>query len=103
MNRMNSKKAVFAIVVGICLVAVGCGGVAGHTYQSEGGVVKIEFGSNGKANLSMGPMQHTCDFVEESKSVAVTCDGDKTVFTVDGDGNLVPPATSFIGKLTKVK
>jgi len=73
----------------MCPVTTGCGGkVQGNTYQGNGGVVKIEFKSGGKAYLSAGPATATCTYSENGKKVNMICEGDKTVFTVEDDGAL---------------
>ena len=84
--------------------AVGCGGkVQGNTYEDNGGVVKIEFKSGGKAYVSTGPVTTTCSYEESGKSVTLTCERDKTVFTVDDDGELNGPPGGFLTRLTKKK
>jgi hypothetical protein len=84
--------------------AIACGGkVEGNTYQDNGGVVKIDFKSGGKAYVSTGPATNTCSYVESGKTVTLTCEADKTVFTVDDDGDLNGPPGGFITRLTKKK
>jgi hypothetical protein len=104
-----TRKFTFShvIVAGILVTltaAIGCGGkVAGNTYEDNGGVVKIEFKSGGKAYVSTGPATNTCSYEESGKSVTLTCEGDKTVFTVDDDGDLNGPPGGFLTRLTKKK
>jgi hypothetical protein len=84
--------------------AIACGGkVEGNTYQDNGGVVKVEFKSGGKAYVSTGPVTNTCSYEESGKSVTLTCEGDKSVFTVDDDGDLNVPPGGFLSRLTKKK
>jgi hypothetical protein len=101
MKTILHKSAIFTVILGVILFAAGCG-LSGSTYQSEGGVVQIEFQSGGKAVTSMGPLKMNCTYVEEGSTVAVTCEGDKTIFTIKGD-QLIPPNGGLIGPLTKKK
>ena len=101
MKAILHKAAIAAVIAGAILFAAGCG-LSGSTYQSEGGVVQIEFQSGGKAVTSMGPLKMNCTYVEESSTVAVTCEGDKTIFTIKDD-QLIPPNGGLIGPLTKKK
>ena len=83
--------------------AIGCdGGVQGNTYVDNGGVVKIEFKSGGKAYVSTGPVTNTCSYEESGKTVTLTCEGDKSVFTVNDDALNGPPG-GFLSRLTKKK
>ena len=91
-------------MVAMLASAIGCGGkVQGNVYEDNGGVVKIEFKSGGKAYVSTGPATNTCSYAESGKTVTLTCDGDKTVFTVDDDGDLNGPPNGFLTRLTKKK
>jgi hypothetical protein len=99
--KTSFHKGIIVVVVGATLAILGCGGVSGHTYQAAGGMVQIEFQSGGKANLSLGPLKTACTYVEDSKTVTLTCEGDKTVFTIGSDGTLNPPPGNMIGPLTK--
>jgi hypothetical protein len=81
-----------------------CGGkVEGNTYAGNGGVVQIEFKSGGKAYVSTGPVSTPCTYTESGKTVTLICEGDKTVFTVDDDGELNGPRGGMLGRLTKKK
>jgi|ERR1041385_4343763 len=96
-----SKVLVIAVVL---FLATSCGGkVAGNTYIDNGGVVKVEFKSGGKAYVSTGPVANTCTYSESGKTVTLTCEGDKTTFTVDDDGALNGPPGGFLSRLTKQK
>lgn len=100
--KANLHKTLLVVVVAVSLIAAGCGGVSGHSYQSEGGAVQIEFQSGGKATVSLGMLKMACTYVEDSKSVTLTCEGDKTIFTIKDD-QLIPPPGGMIGPLTKKK
>ncbi|MFL6303340.1 MAG: hypothetical protein ACJ72H_07345 [Candidatus Sulfotelmatobacter sp.] len=86
------------------LFTTGCGGkVEGNTYEDNGGVVKVEFKSGGKAYVSTGPETDNCTYAESGKNVTLTCNGDRTAFTVDDDGALNGPPGGFLTRLTKKK
>jgi hypothetical protein len=101
MKTVFHKAAIVAVMAGVILFATGCG-LSGSTYESEGGVLRIEFQSGGKAITSMGPLKMNCTYVEESSTVAVTCEGDKIVYAIKDD-QLIPPAGSMVGPLSKKK
>ena len=101
----NTVRAMNAVVFGMLAVAVtGCGGSAeGHTYSGNGGVVKIEFKSDGKAYVATGPVSTPCSYTEKGKAITLLCEGETTEFTVDDDGALVGPADGMLSRLTKEK
>lgn len=102
MRNISVNK--LTVILILALVNVGCGGqVAGNTYEDNGGVVKVEFKSGGKAYVSTGPVTNTCTYTESGKSVTLVCEGDKSVFTVDDDGALNGPPGGFLSRLTKKK
>ena len=89
---------------GIAFLTTGCGGsVQGSTYQDNGGVVKIEFKSGGKAYVSTGPATTPCSYSEHGKRLTLICQNDKTDFTVEDDGALSGPPDGFMTRLTKAK
>jgi len=93
-----------AAIHGASLTAAwGQSSVQGSTYEDNGSVVKIEFLPGGNAFTWMGPVSTPCTYVENGKTVAVTCEGDKTDFTVNDDGSLTGPPNGFISRLTKKK
>ena len=99
----NRSRALAIMLIG-ALGAAGCGGkVEGNTYEDNGGVVKIEFKSGGKAFVSAGPATTTCSYSESGKTVTLICVGDKTVFTVEDDGALSGPPDGLMTRLTKKK
>jgi hypothetical protein len=101
--KTNFHKTMMVIAIAATLAFLGCGGVSGNTYQAGGGALQIQFQSGGKANLSMAGQSTACAYVEDSKSVTVTCPGDPTplVLTKGSNDTLNPPPGSFIGPLTK--
>lgn len=102
MQQISAKK--LTVIVTLVLVTASCGGkVEGNTYEDNGGVVKVEFKSGGKAYVSTGPVTNTCSYTESGKSVTLVCEGDKSVFTVDDDGALNGPPGGFLSRLTKKK
>ena len=98
-NLSNALAITMFVLLG---TAVGCSGVQGNTYEDNGGVVKIEFKSGGKAYVSTGPATNTCSYEESGKTVTLVCEGDKTIFTVDDDALNGPPG-GFLTRLTKKK
>ena len=102
--RANLHKVFLGIFAGAALAVAGCGEeVGGHTYQNETGMVKIDFQTGGKANLSLGSYKTACTYVEDRKTVTLICEGDKTVFAISSDGKLIPPPEKgkTIGPLSK--
>ena len=102
----NTILAATLVCAGLSLAGCdGCGStsVSDNTYQSNGGVVVIEFKSGGKAFVSTGPITTSCTYSQDGKKVSLTCEGDTTLFTVDDDGALNGPPNGFLGRLTKKK
>ena len=103
-NKFGGWHALAVAVIGLVGVGIGCGSkVEGNTYEGNGGIVKIEFKSGGKAFLSAGPATTTCTYTEDGKTVTMICVGDKTVFTVEDDGALSGPPDGMLTRLTKKK
>jgi hypothetical protein len=103
MKKEFGLSNVLAVAILLALgTTTGCGGgVEGNTYENNGGVVKVEFKSGGKAYLSAGPATTTCTYSESGKTVTLLCMGDKTVFTVEEDGALSGPPDGLLTRLTK--
>jgi len=101
---LASVRAVLVLTIA-GLGAAACGGakVAGSTYSGNGGVVKIEFKSDGKAYVSTGPVSTTCSYQEKGKSLTLNCEGDQTDFTIDDDGALIGPPGGMLARLTRDK
>ena len=105
-NRFKTSIArSFAVtaILSVCITACGGTKAEGHTYTGNGGVVKIEFKSGGKAFVSTGPVTTTCTYSESDKTVTLTCEGDKTEFTIDDDGALIGPPDAMLARLTREK
>jgi hypothetical protein len=104
MKRKFSLSNVLAVsLIGTLGAIAGCGSsVAGSTYEGNGGVVKIEFKSGGKAYVSTGPVTTTCSYSESGKKVSMICEGDTTVFTIEDDALNGPPE-GMLARLTKKK
>ncbi len=91
-------------VISTLSLAIGCSGkVEGNTYEGNGGVVRVEFKSGGKAYVSAGPATTTCTYSESGKTLTLICEGDKTIFTVEDDGALSGPPDGLLTRLTKKK
>ena len=104
-NHMSLGGTIGAVsAIAFSIAIAGCGSsVAGSTYIDNGGVVQIEFKSDGKAYVSTGPVTNTCSYTQSGKTLTLSCRGDKTTFTVEDDGALSGPPDSFMGRLTKKK
>jgi hypothetical protein len=103
-TKLTFSNALAIAILGTLMAGIACRGkVEGNTYEDNGGVVKIEFKSDGKAYVSTGPVTNTCSYEESGKTLTLVCEGDKTVFTVDDDGDLNGPPGGFITRLTKKK
>ena len=90
-------------LIGSLSAMIGCGSkIEGSTYEGNGGVVKIEFKSSGKAYVSTGPVTTTCSYSESGKKVSMVCEGDTTVFTIEDDALNGPP-DGMLARLTKKK
>jgi hypothetical protein len=102
-NTSNARTAVVIAVLSAC--TVGCGGAKteGHIYSGNGGIVKIEFKSGGKAFVSTGPVSTPCTYSESGKTLTLICEGEKTDFTIDDDGALIGPPGGMLARLTKEK
>ncbi len=98
------RRISWTVLTCSCMILMACGSkVSGHTYHDNGGVVKVEFESAGKAHISAGPMSRPCSYAESGKKVSLVCDGETTVLTVEDDGALSGPPDGFMARLTRVK
>ena len=104
-SQLAGSKGLLVLLVGVLTLAIACGGgVKGNTYVDNGNVVQIEFKSDGKAYMSMGPMTNTCTYTESGKNVTLNCGpGETLAFTVDDDGALKGPPGGMVSRLTKKK
>jgi hypothetical protein len=101
--KFTSSKTIAFAVIGALGATTGCGSkVEGSTYEGNGGVIKVEFKSGGKAYMSAGPATTTCTYTESGKTVTLICVGDKTVFTVEDDALNGPP-DGLLTRLTRKK
>jgi len=104
MKRELALSNVLAIsLIGLLVALTGCGSkIEGSTYEGNGGVIRIEFKSGGKAYLSAGPATTTCSYSESGKKVTLICEGDTTVFALEDDALNGPP-DGLLTRLTKKK
>jgi hypothetical protein len=97
---LRSALLIAAIAGASFLAACGGGtGVSGYTYAVASGGYQIQFQSGGKAVETMGPITGTCTYVEDAKSVTLTCDVSKTVFTINDKGQLLAPSDSMLSAM----
>lgn len=100
---MNRTMA-YAAMMAACMTLTACGNkVSGHTYHDNGGVVTVEFKTDGKALVSTGPVTQTCSYTEAGKTISLMCGGDETHFTLENDGALAGPPEGMLARLTPVK
>ena len=97
------KRVLMMLALAVSLSACGEDSVEGNAYEAAGGGVSIEFKSGGKASFSIGPAKQDCSYAQNGKTVTLTCEGDKTDFTIADDGSLQGPPQGMLGKLTKKK
>ena len=104
MNRSFRLSNVFAVsLIGALTALTGCGsGVEGSTYEGNGGVVRVEFKSGGKAYVSTGPVTTPCTYSESGKKLNLVCEGDTTAFSVEDDALNGPP-DGMLARLNKKK
>ena len=102
MMKKTIRTRTALALAALSIAATGCGsGAEGNTYSGNGGVVKVQFKSGGKAFVATGPISTQCSYTESGKTINLVCEGDTTVFTVDDDGALVGPPEGMLGRLTK--
>jgi hypothetical protein len=103
MQSICNRTLLAAAICGASFTAAWGQSVQGSTYEDNGGVVKIEFQSGGKAFTWTGPISTPCTYAQTGKKVVVTCEGDNLDFTMNDDGSLAGPPNGFISRLTKKK
>jgi|SRR6478736_7161587 len=104
-SKFGSSNVLLVLAMGVLTSAIACGGgVKGNTYVDNGNVVQIEFKSDGKAYMSMGPVTNTCTYTESGKNITLNCGpGETLAFTLDDDGGLNGPPGGMVSRLTKKK
>jgi hypothetical protein len=102
--QIAAAPRTLAVLVTCSVLVTACAQkIEGATYGDNGGVVRVEFKSGGKAYVSTGPISTPCSYKTDGGTVTLICEGDKTVFTVDNDGALNGPQGGLLGRLTKQK
>ena len=104
-SKFGRSNVLLVLAMGALTSAIACGGgVKGNTYVDNGNVVQIEFKSDGKAYMSMGPVTNTCTYTESGKNITLNCGpGETLAFTLDDDGGLNGPPGGMVSRLTKKK
>jgi hypothetical protein len=95
-------KRLFAAAAVAMLMITACGKSVEGTYESMAGV-RVELKSGGKALVSTAMGTDTCAWSQSGKQVTLNCQNDPMTFTVDDDGSLNGPPTSFLARLSKKK
>jgi carbon monoxide dehydrogenase subunit G len=57
--------------------------------------------AGGGAHFSFHGVGGSCTFTQKTRAVVLTCEGEDTTFTVEGDGALTGPKNSFLTRMTK--
>lgn len=97
------KRILAVLAFTLSLAACGDDSVEENTYEAAGRGLTIAFKSGGKATFSIGPQSQECTYAQSGKKVGLTCEGDKTDFTIADDGALHGPPQGMLGRLTKKK
>ncbi|HWA45523.1 MAG TPA: hypothetical protein VHA10_20040 [Hypericibacter adhaerens] len=103
--RIHDRRAALVAVIAMGVLGLSaCGksnNVEGNTYLANGGAMSIQFKSDGKAAVALGPMTGDCSYVQKDKTVSITCEGEQADFTLNDDGSLNGPPDGMIGRLEK--
>jgi hypothetical protein len=105
-GRIQALLACAAAVV-VCLsIACGAAAARGDTtvagvYANPEGNASVEFMSGGKAHFSLHGVGGQCTYTQKDRQVLLTCEGERTEFTVEDDGALIGPPDSFLTRLKK--
>jgi hypothetical protein len=102
LNRGSLVAALSATFFSLFVIACGSS-VKGHTYAGPGGMVQIEFQSDGKAFASLGGMTSNCTYTQSSNKITLICEGDTEQLTLGSDGALSGPPDGMLSRLTRVK
>lgn len=103
LNTSIARALAFTAIVSVCTIACGGSKAEGHTYSGNGGVVRIEFKSDGKAFIATGPISTPCTYSESGKTLTLNCEGETTEFKIDDDGALIGPPDGLLARLTQDK
>jgi hypothetical protein len=101
MHSFWNKSLLIAAIVSLTAACGKSNSVEGNTYEANGGAVKIQFQSGGKAVTSMGPMSTNCTYTQSGKAITLSCENEKLELTMNDDGSLAGPPQGFAARLTK--
>ena len=107
MNLPLARKAILVSLIATAALLLGCGGGVEGKYRDPAGMINAEF-KGGKAYVAMGGYAVNGTYTVEGKKIV--CRGNfgpmlpnPLIFTINDDGSISGPDTTFIPKLDKVK
>ena len=107
MNNSRVRKAILISVLAAVFLPLGCGSGAEGKYRDPTGTINAEF-KDGKAYIALGGYAVTGTYTIEGKKIVARGDfgmmiPNPCIFTINDDGSITGPSTTFIPKLDKVK
>ena len=107
MSTTRIREALLtSVLVGVSL-AIGCGSNPEGKYRDSTGSISVEF-KDGKAYIAMGGYAVEGSYTIEGNKIIARGDfglmlPNPCVFTINKDGTIIGPSTTFIPRLEKVK
>ena len=94
-------------ILAAAFLSFGCGSSAEGKYRDPTGSINAEF-KGGKAYIALGGYAVTGTYTIEGKKIVARGDfgmmiPNPCIFTINDDGSIIGPSTTFIPKLDKVK
>lgn len=98
------SRTEFSGTVLLCISLAACGSrIKGQMYHSNGGVVQVEFRSDGTASIVSGLISRTCGYSESRQIVSLVCNDGVINLVMQEDGALVGSAGGPIVRLIPVE
>lgn len=101
MKSVSTQKLIL-ITVFACLAA-SCGSRIQGTYSDRTGAILLELKPDHKATFTFSGNSSECTYDVGASKVMLTCQGEKTEFTIHDDGSLTGPPGNLMGVLQKTK
>ena len=101
MRRGPLRNLVLAVIFA-CL-ASSCGNRVKGTYTDRSGGIMLELKSDHKATFTFAGDSAECTYDVAASKVMLTCQSEKTEFTIHDDGSLTGPPGNLMGVLRKTK
>ena len=92
-----------ALVAALGCLATSCGSKVQGTYTDRTGGIMLELKSDHKATFTFAGDSSQCTYDIAASKVNLTCQGEKTEFTIHDDGSLTGPPGNLMGVLRKTK